>query len=140
MKAYNLPDISLSGFLDERIDNDIVQYYYQATIGYGDYYSLSAVHRRIQETAWRKPKKERIYNWLRLIAQAGSFVESSDCFLHGVYLNVEPQTWVQGSKRTLADYIESCRDEGINMITIPADFEFDAECLPNPMPEEIRGV
>jgi hypothetical protein len=24
--------------------------------------------------------------------------------------------------------------------TIPADFEFDAECRHNPMPEEIRGV
>ncbi len=131
MRAYNLPDISLSGFLDERIASDIIQYYYQATIGYGDYYSLSAVHQRIQETLWRKPKKEQIYNWLRLIAQTGAFAESSACFLQGVYLNDEPQAWVQGSKRTLADYIDSCRDEGINMTTIPAIYGID--WLPNPM-------
>lgn len=136
MKAYNLPDISVAGFLDERIANDIIQYYYQATIGYGDYYSLSAVHQRILETSWRKPKKERIYNWLRLIAQTGSLTESSECFLQGVYLNDEPQTWVQGSKRTLADYIESCRNERINPITIPDSYGID--WLPNPMSEEFR--
>lgn len=136
MRTYNLPDISLAGFFDERIANDIIQYYYQATIGYGDYYSLPALHRRIQEIAWRKPKKDRIYNWLRLIAQTGSFTEASDCFLQGVYLNVEPQIWVQGSKRTLADYIGSCKDERINIVTISEDSEID--WLPNPMPEELR--
>jgi hypothetical protein len=91
----------------------------------------TAVHRRIQESAWRKPKKERIYNWLRLIAQTGPLAGSSDCFLQGAYLNDEHQTWVQGSKRTLADYIEGCRNEGINLITIPESYGID--WLPNPM-------
>ena len=118
MEDYHLPDVSLAGFLDERIANDILQYYYQATIGYGDYYSLPAVYQRIQETDWRKPKKERIYNWLRLIAQTDSFSESCSCFLRGGYLIDEPPIWVQGSKRTLADYMDSCRNEGINVITI----------------------
>lgn len=122
----------------ERIANDILQYYYQATIGYGDYYSLPAVHQRIQETAWRRSKKERLYNWLRLIAQAGSFTESSDCFLRGVYLNDEPQTWEQGSKRTLADYIESCKDERINIVTILEDSEID--WLPNPIPKNCANI
>jgi hypothetical protein len=136
MQAYHLPDISLAGFLDERIAQDTIQEYYRSTIGYGDYYSLPALYQRIQETTWRKNKKERIYNWFQLIAQTGLFAESRDCFLQGVYLNVEPQIWVQGSKRTLADYIESCRNEKINIITIPAECEIN--CLPNPMPEELR--
>ena len=69
MSRYNLPDISLRGFLNEQISHDTIQYYYKTTIGYGDYYSLPAVYQRIQETRWRKSKKTRIYNWLRLIAQ-----------------------------------------------------------------------
>lgn len=136
MQAYHLPDISLAGFLDEQIAQDTIQEYYRSTIGYGDYYSLSALYQRIQETGWRRLKKERIYNWLRLIDQTGSFAGSSACFLQGVYLNIEPQIWVQGSKRTLADYSESCRNERINIITIPA--ECDINCLSNPMPEELR--
>lgn len=136
MQYYHLPDISLAGFLDERIAQDTILEYYRSTIGYGDYYSLPSAYQRIQETTWRKNKKERIYNWLRLIVQTGSFAESSNCFLQGVCLNDEPQTWVQGSKRTLADYIESCRSEGVNMITIPECFGI--RCLPNPMPKELR--
>jgi hypothetical protein len=136
MQAYHLPDISVAGFLDERIAQDTIQEYYRSTIGYGDYYSRPALYQRILETSWRKPKKERIHNWLRLIAQTGSFAESSDCFLQGVYLNDEPQTWVQGSKRTLADYIENCKHEGINMITIPESYGIDY--LPNPMPKDWR--
>lgn len=136
MQAYNLPDISLAGFLDERIAQDTIQEYYRSTIGYGDYYSLPALYQRIQETTWRKPKKERVYNWLRLIAETDTVTEASDCFLQGVYLNDEPPIWVQGSKRTLADYIESCRNEGINLITISDNYGID--WLQNPMPEELR--
>jgi len=101
MQAYHLPDISLAGFLDERIAQDTIQEYYRSTIGYGDYYSLPAVYQHIQETIWRKPKKERIYNWLRLIAQTGSFAESRNCFLQGSYLNVEPQIWYKAAKGRL---------------------------------------
>lgn len=45
-----------------------------------------------------------------------------------------------GQQRTLAGCIESFSMEGINTIPIPADFEIDAECLPNPMADELRGV
>ena len=68
------------------------------------------------------------------------FPESNDCFLQGVYLNDEPQTWVRGSKRTLIDYEQNCQPERINLITIPAEFELDEECLLNSMPEELRPV
>lgn len=136
MKRYNLPDVSLRGFLDERISQEIIQYYYQTTIGYGDYYSLSAVYQRIQDTCWRRPKKMRIYNWLRLIAQVDSYPDSIDRFLNGTYLDGEPEIWVQGSKRTLADYVQCCKNERINMITIPVEYGID--WLPNPMPEELR--
>ena len=135
MQAYDLPDISLAGFLDERIAQHTIQEHYRSTIGYGDYYSLSALYQRIQETTWRKPKKERIYNWLRLIAQKNSFMESCDCFLQGSYLDDEPPIRVQGSRRTIAEYIHNCRDEKINMITIPAEYAVD--WLPNPMSNEV---
>ncbi|WP_139214826.1 hypothetical protein [Pelosinus propionicus] len=99
MQAYHLPDISLTGLLDERIAQDTIQEYYRSTIGHDDYYSLPAVYQCIQETTWCKHKKERICNWLRLIAQTDSFAESSVCFLQGSYLNDEARTWGQGSKR-----------------------------------------
>ena len=57
-------------------------------------------------------------------------------FLNGTYLDDEPKTWVQGSKRTLADYVRCCKNERINMITIPIECGID--WLPNPMQEELR--
>lgn len=132
-EAYHLPDISLAGFLDERIARDTIQTYYETTIGYGDYYSLPAVYRRIQETDWRRPKKERVYNWLHLIAQAGSYPASVPLFLNGTRLEDEPDIWVQGSKRTLIEYEQSCQREGINLITIPGELSLNTDFLPNPM-------
>ena len=133
MKDYRLPNINVSGFLNEQIAQDMIQEHYCSTVGYGDYYSLPAVCRRIQETNWRRPKKERVYNWLRLIAQAGSYAASIPLFLNGAYLDDEPDIWVQGSRRTLIDYEQSCQREGINLITIPGELNLNTDFLPNPM-------
>lgn len=138
MQAYHLPDISLAGFLDERIAEDTIQEYYSSTIGYGDYYSLPAVYQRIQETNWRRSKKERIYNWLCMIAQAGSYRASIPLFLNGAYLEEKANIRVQGSRRTLIDYEQECQKEGINLITIPVEFAIGREGLSNPMPEVLR--
>ncbi|TCL37414.1 hypothetical protein EV210_106283 [Anaerospora hongkongensis] len=136
MNDYGLSDISVCGFLDERIAQEKIQYYYRTTIGYGDYYSLAAVQRRIEQARWRRPKKAGIYNWLRLIAQAGSYPDSVNMALGGTFLDDEPEVLVRIGERTLPDYVDSCRREGINIVTIPAHRDIDY--LPNPMPEELR--
>lgn len=138
MNDYRLPNISVAGFLNEQIARDIIQEHYRSTIGYDDYYSLPAVYQRIQETDWRRPKKERIYNWFRLVAQAGSYPASIPLFLNGTCLDDEPNIRVQGSRRTLIEYERECQQEGINMITIPAEFGVDEDWFPNPMSEEFR--
>ena len=133
MNDYRLPNINVAGFLNEQIAQDTIQGQYCATVGYGDYYSLPAVWWRIQETSWRRPKKERVYNWLRLIAEAGSYPASIPLFLDGAYLDGEPDIWVQGSRRTLIDYEQSCQRERINLITIPSELSLNMDFLPNPM-------
>ena len=59
-------------------------------------------------------------------------------FLQGTRLADEPDIWVQGSRRTLIDYEQSCQREGINLITIPNELILNADYLPNPMRQVVE--
>jgi hypothetical protein len=43
-------------------------------------------------------------------------------FIVGTYLDDEPEAWVQGSKKALGDYVQCCKNERINLITIPVEY------------------
>ncbi len=117
-KKHRLPDMKISSFLDPKVASQVIQGYYEKVIGYGDYYSLSEAWKLIESTSWRRNKKNNIYNWLRLIAQARSISKAREQFVQGTRLKNTGIT-VQGSQNTFRNYVRACQSINLNPVTIP---------------------
>ncbi len=122
-KKYNLRDMKVTSFLNADVAYNVVVDYYGKVIGPGDYYSLSEAKKKIDSTGWRRKKKENIYNWLCLIAQARSVSKARKQFILGKKLKNKDSV-VKGSYTSFNNYVKACREINLNPVTIPQRWGF----------------
>lgn len=116
---HHLPDTNVGTMLQRPLSRETLLYYYYHVVGYGDYYSLSEASRLIQANL--DPEKAKgVIGFLEMVA---------NCY----NLN---EVMAQMPKSTYYDRINSCRQLGINPVTIPAATGINH--LDNPLPSVLR--
>ena len=101
----------LGNYLSQEVSHQQLEYYYNQTIGTGDYYKLSKAIKMVQESNYTSKTKEKLINVLRAINKCRSIWKareeseySSSCFNR---------------------YLKQIRALGVNPVTIPARWKVD---------------
>lgn len=104
----------LSFFLNDKLSDDILEYYFKKTVGFGDYYTLQEAKNLVQShTRIRLKKKEALLKTLEIVSKK-----------RGVW---KARKGVD-DKKAFDAYIKDLHKLGINPVTIPNNWEI--ECLP----------
>lgn len=96
----------LEHYLSEQISHQQLEYYYNKTIGTGDYYKLSEAIRIVQQSNYTYKTKEKLTGILRAVSRHRSIWkarEESQC-----------------NSSCFNRYLKQIRELGVNPVTIPA--------------------
>lgn len=115
---YHLPDTKAGTMLQRRISHGTIQAYYSTLIGYDDFYSLAEAERRIDEEHIDEAKGVKVF--LHMAAESSNLNE----------------VFGQMHRSTYYRRISSCRQLGINPITIPE--RWGISHLGNPLTAQLR--
>lgn len=95
----------LEHYLSNEISNQQLEYYYNKTIGTGDYYKLSEAIRIVQESNFTIKTKDKLINVLRLISTHRSIWRARE--------------ESQYNSSCFNRYLKQIRELGVNPVTIP---------------------
>lgn len=112
LKAKNKFDSRhLEHYLSQEISYQQLEYYYNKTIGAGDYYKLSEAVKMVQESNYTAKTKEKLINVLRAINKCRSIWKARE----------ESQYNISCFNR----YLKQIRALGVNPVTIPSRWKVD---------------
>lgn len=96
----------LEHYLSEQISHQQLEYYYNKTIGTGDYYKLSEAIRIVQQSNYTYKTKEKLTGTLRAVSRHRSIWRARE--------------ESQYNSSCFNRYLKQIRELGINPVTIPA--------------------
>ncbi|QDH19796.1 hypothetical protein [Saccharibacillus brassicae] len=112
-KSKKFENQSYFQFIEEELSNSIIQAYFKKTIGFGDYYSLSAAKKVLMQSSVRQSTKDKLSDTLDLVSQKRSIAKASEA---------------SKDKKKFNENINKLNKLGINAVTIP--FSEKLEFLP----------
>lgn len=117
LKAKNKFDSRhLEHYLSEQISHQQLEYYYNKTIGTGDYYKLSEAIRIVQQSNYTSKTKEKLIGVLRAVSRHRSIWKARE--------------ESQYNSSCFNRYLKQIRALGVNPVTIPGRWKVDK--LKNP--------
>ena len=121
---------SIINYLNEDLGQGLLLRVYEESIGAGDFYKVSEIRRRLRIASFRPSTKEKLIQFVRLIANARprSLSKALESFTEGTDIG---RTHIQGSYATFQNRCEVLRRLGIHPVPIPRDSRLD--CLENPI-------
>ena len=120
-KKHHLPDTKVGTMLRQELSRQTILYYYYTVVGYGDYYSLPEASKMVQEAhGIRKDKAERFMLFLEMVSTCDNLNDAMEKLPRSTY----------------NDRINTCKQLGINPITIPEQIGINQ--LVNPLPKELQ--
>ena len=101
----------LEHYLSEQISHQQLEYYYNKTIGTGDYYKLSEAIRIVQQSNYTYKTKEKLIEVLRVVSRHRSIWKAREKS--------------QYNSSCFNRYLKQIRELGINPVTIPARWKIN---------------
>lgn len=101
----------LEHYLSQEISYQQLEYYYNKTIGTGDYYKLSEAIRIVQESNYTPKTKKKFIEVLKLVNKCRSIWKARE---ESKY-----------NKNCFNRYLKQIRELGVNPVTIPARWRID---------------
>lgn len=108
---YEFDSRHLGHYLSQEVSYQQLEYYYNKTIGAGDYYKLSEAVKMVQESNYTAKTKEKLINVLRAINKCRSIWKARE----------ESQYNISCFNR----YLKQIRALGVNPVTIPSRWKVD---------------
>ena len=119
-------------YLQESISESLFEYHVGTILNRGDFYSQREAYKIIEKSGWGNRKKEKIKDFLKLIAQARSVTEARNQFIVGQHIS-NTKIFLKGSDGTFRNNIKELQSLGVNPILIPR--EWNISNLKNPLYE-----
>ena len=119
-RKYRFEDRCILRYLSEDIAQDVLISEYKNSVGSCNFYSFYWATKKIEESAFSAPKKQRLIQFLQLIAQARHVSIAREQFIEGTQIKRTDIT-VQGSNSTFKNYLRALTDLGINPMLIPKE-------------------
>jgi len=125
-------DVSVYDYLNKEISEDIISFYYLRVAGSEDYYCEKEAKKIIESSGWRKGKKARIMNFLKVISQIKNVSKAREQFVVE-QKQKNPEIFIQGSQGTFYNYLRDMKKIGINPVLIPKSWHIKK--IENPFSE-----
>lgn len=106
---YDFDSRHLEHYLNKEIIHQQLEYYYNKTIGAGDYYKLSEAIEKVKESNYTYKTKEKLIDILRCISKCRSIWKAREKS--------------QYTSSCFNRYLKQIRELGVNPVTIPARWE-----------------
>lgn len=134
-RSRKLASRGVMNFLDEDIANDLLIKSYRQTIGEGDFFQAPQAHKKIESSSHFTSMKNKLYNTMRLIAQARSLYNGYQQFIEGGHKLRNTQTIVAGTSATFRNRLKALAAIGVNPCMIPKQLaeETGIKMLHNPL-------
>lgn len=132
MNTYRLPNKSILNYLNEEIARRELKKAYDAVIGSGSYCSAYWAEKIINASHYGKAMKERLINFIHLIAKFQFLSIGRDKFLEGGQHIRRTEKEVKGTRPTFNKNIERLREINLNPIMIPRT-RYNIKILDNPI-------
>lgn len=112
---------NIINFLDEGLSREILKFYYEQSVGTGDFYTEYHALKKIEQSGLKPAMKEKIFNLLRLIAQARSLDKGRKQFSDNKKEHKIKNTdiVVHGSDATFKNYLKELKKLKLNPVVIP---------------------
>lgn len=108
---YEFDSTHLEHYLSQEVSYEQLEYYYNKTIGSGDYYKLSEAIKMVQESNYTSKTKEKLINVLRAINKCRSIWKARE------ESKYNPSCFNR--------YLKQIRALGVNPVTIPARWKMN---------------
>lgn len=115
----------IMNFLNEDLAREILRKSYEQTVGIGNFYTAYHAKKVIDNSDLRSDTKEKIFNLLRLMAQARSLDQGREQFVEGGHTIKHTDIVVEGSAVTFNNYLNTLKELNINPVLIPKDWSRD---------------
>lgn len=137
-KSNNFDSRNIWNYLNEEMIHYNLQKAYRETIGEGNFCYFHRVQQILNNADMRPSTRTNLYNFMRLISNAGCLSEGKRQFLRGRTISVNGNNVrVQGTEPTYYSRLRKLRELGINPIMIPPRLSsrYHIQELPNPYGE-----
>ena len=108
---YEFDSRHLAHYLSQEISNQQIEYYYNKTIGTGDYYKLSEAIKMVQESNYTSKTKEKLIEVLRVVSRHRSIWKAREKS--------------QYNSSCFNRYLKQIRALGVNPVTIPVRWKIN---------------
>ena len=134
VKIYNKARGGLLPFLDEDVSKTFIKKEYDKLVGTGDFYSTYKAWKIIDESKFKKDKKQNLKELMQLISQSWSLQKAEKQYISGTSLKKNRKI-VKGTQQIFRRNIKQLRELGLQPLRIPDSWHLSY--LHNPIVDDI---